>query len=475
MLRLSITLFILVYFTTSLRAQQFAGLTSGNGFPQISQIPYNPSFVVKQDKGLEVSLFSASVLFGTNAYNLEKTSFSESLNRMFTDDDEPAADIAYNKDLRKETKHLWANIDVLGPAGSFTIKDKHHLGLYTRVRQITRAGNLDNDAFQFIGHVSEIASFPDTVQFSEAGFTIHVFSEIGLTYGRTLSNDLHHILKAGVTVKYLAGIAAGSLYTPATNYIKNTADSTEAWEGEVTTLYSRNFGRYVDNDPGNDFGSWANRSGKGSVGLDVGMQYEYHPEGNPNRLTPYTFRIAASITDIGSIEYTADTGSGIYKVHIGDRPDWTFQKQDYEDFISYLDRMKKDTLITMTDSANAFRVGLPAAFRLNTDWNISSNFWMGINMVLNLRGDNGNIYRPGYANLFNVTPRYEKGWFMIGLPLSFVGYQTVSFGTILRAGPVYIGSSSIISTLLRKEINNADAYVSLSFRIPQKNSNNWQQ
>jgi hypothetical protein len=124
-------------------------------------------------------------------------------------------------------------------------------------------------------------------------------------------------------------------------------------------------------------------------------------------------------------------------------------------------------LITQTDSSKSFRVGLPTAFRFNADFNISSNFWLGVNLLLNLRGNNGDIYRPAYVNMLNLTPRYEKGWFMIGLPFSYWGYQTYSAGVILRVGPLYVGSTSIISTLLGNRIRYADAYAGLAFSFPK--------
>ena len=113
-------------------------------------------------------------------------------------------------------------------------------------------------------------------------------------------------------------------------------------------------------------------------------------------------------------------------------------------------------------------MGLPTAFRLNVDWNMSEHIWLGVNLLLNLRGDNGSVFRPAYVNCLNVTPRYEKGWFMVGLPFSLWGHQTLSVGTVLRAGPLFVGSTSIISTLVGKQMRNVDAYAGLSFKIPKK-------
>ena len=461
MLARTCLLFTLLLNVTHTSAQQFIGMSANTQFAQISILPLNPSFVVKPENGIELNVFSGSLVFGTNAYNFSKEWFTGGLSRDSTITD------TYTRDLRKKKKHLWGNADIIGPAVSFTLKE-HHFGVYTRIRQIARGGNLSFDAFQFIGPTSDLVSFPDTTSFKEAGFTAHTFGELGFTYGRQLGSDLERVFKIGFTVKYVAGIAAGTLYTQNIDQVKNNDDSTNLLKGDLTALYSENFNAYIDNDASNDMGSWFNRGGKGGLGVDIGMQYEYHPGAQIGYDKPYTFRLAAAITDIGSIAYRADTGSGQYKVNIVQKADWQFQRKPFEDFASYFHRLKQDTLMSQTDSSKTFRVGLPTALRINTDLNLSSNFWVATGIVLNMRGNAGGIYKPGYVNMLNITPRYENSWFMVGLPITFLGYQTVTVGAVLRAGPFYIGSSSIISTALRKELNNFDAYAGLSLRFPKK-------
>jgi hypothetical protein len=454
-------LFTLVLSVIHSSAQQFIGFSGNSQFAQVSNVPLNPSFVVKPENGIELNVFSGSAVFGTNAYNFSKEWFTGGLSRDSTISD------TYSRDLRKKNKHLWGNVDIIGPGVSFTLKE-HHFGVYTRVRQIARGGNVSFDGFQFIGPTSDLVNFPDTVSFKEAGFTAHTFGELGFSYGRQLGSDFERVFKIGFTVKYLAGIAAGTLYTPNIDQIKNNDDSTNLLKGDLTALYSENFNAYIDNDASNDMGSWFNRGGKGGLGFDIGMQYEYHPGAQLGYDKPYTFRIAASITDIGSIAYRADTGSGQYKVNIVQKADWQFERRPFEDFASYFGRLKRDTLLKQTDSSKTFRVGLPTAFRINTDFNLSSNFWVSSSIVLNMRGNAGGIYKPGYVNMLNITPRYENDWFMVGLPVTFLGYQTISMGVVLRAGPFYIGSSSIVSTAVRKELNNFDAFAGLSLRFPKE-------
>ena len=442
-------------------AQQFAGF-SNKYFGGVVQIPTNPSFVVKEVNGFEFSLAAVSVMAGTNAYSFKKDWLTDGLNAG------PMEGNEFDKNFSKKNKHIWGNVDLRGPAVSFTLKEDHHLGIYTRARQIVRGGNVDNHSFQLIGSPAQTLQFPDSFNFENAGFTVHSFGEIGLTYGRQLTYDLNHIWKGGFTVKYLMGFAAGTLFTPSMELKKNSSDSTSLLKGELTALYTENIKTHTDNDPNNEFESWFDGAGGSGLGFDLGLQYEYHPIGDLYKKTPYTFRLAVSITDIGSIAYKADTGSGIYDVNIINKADWQYQRMPYEEYVDYFGRLKRDTLMTQKDSSSEFNVPLPTAFRLNTDWNINSNFWLGINLVLNMRGDNGNIYRPSYVNMLNITPRYEKDWFMVGMPVSFWGYQTMSIGAMFRVGPLFFGSTSAISTLIGERIRNMDAYAGLAFRFWDK-------
>src|SRR5690606_23592927 len=131
-------------------------------------------------------------------------------------------------------------------------------------------------------------------------------------------------------------------------------------------LYTHNIGAYVDNNFQNDITSWFQRAGKSGLGLDIGVQYEYHPEGNPNYPTPYTYRVAASITDLGGIGYVADTGSGRYDLNI-QNIDSSIDKISYEGVNEYMMRMETDSLTGKGEKAEKFRMGLPTAFRLNAD------------------------------------------------------------------------------------------------------------
>lgn len=453
---------LLCVLTPLAHAQQFLGSNSST-YTAVQNVPYNPAWVNNAANGIEVNTFSFSALFGTNAYLFSKDWLFSS---DFPNKTNSSSDL--RKDHNRGKKHIWGNIDILGPSVSFQYKKVHNIGVYSRMRTIVRGGGIENTDFQLLGKNNLTNISQETIAINNSGFTIHSFSEIGITYGRELYNDYYQVLKAGVTVKYLMGGAAGSIYIDKFNYTEYASenfDTLGTLDGQITAKYSYNIDDYINGSVNRDPSKWFNRAGKGSLGFDIGAQYEYHPDGNPNNETPYTFSIAASITDIGGITYYADTGSAVYKANVRNVTADDYTKKNNELFSTYFNRLVQDTLLTKTDESEKFSVGLPTAFRLNADWNAEQNFNISINMLLNMKGNNGTVYKPSYVSYFNITPTYGSAKIKIGLPFTYIGYQTLTIGTNVIAGPFYIGSGSIISSLISKKVRNFDLYAGLTLKL----------
>ncbi|RYZ50234.1 MAG: hypothetical protein EOP49_14460 [Sphingobacteriales bacterium] len=452
------TLALLLLVATGASGQQFPGM-SGRYPPGISMVTQNPAWINTANGHTEIHLFSASGMAGTNAFAFSKDWFDAGMG--------PAnEDIDYQKNFRtRKNRHIWGNIDVLGPAVSIPLRNRQQAGIYTRMRQVVRGGNIDGGGSMLIGGIDSRQQFPDTFSFEDAGFSTHVFGEIGLTYGRVLSDDYYHKMKAGVTVKYLMGMSAGSLYTPSTEVRMNTPDSLNGVSGDITALYSTNIAPFADNDFNNDISSWFDKAGGGGIGFDIGIQYEFHPNGNPNGETEYLYRLSAAITDIGSIAYKTDTSAGIFAFNVNNARYDVINRRPEEGFAQYTSRLERDSLVLRKDSLESFRMGLPTALRLQGDALIAPNFYVGANILLNLKGNSGDAYKPAYVNMLNFTPRFENRWLMIGVPFTFWGYQTLSTGLALRLGPLYLGSNALFSHLISKQIKNLDGYVGLAVRL----------
>lgn len=436
-------------------AQQFIGLNT-TSYSAIQHMASNPAWVTSSANGMEIMPFSINAMAGTNAYYFYKKFILGGFGGQAVEGTD------YLRDPQPYQKHMWANLEINGPAVSFSYKKEHHLGIFTRARQLHRAGNITSGEFRLLGQELPESYIGNPIQFIKAGYSTHTFAEVGITYGRVMYNDYYNRLKAGVSVKYLMGFVAGSVYTNELNYI-NTGDSISL-DGDINMLYTHNIGPFIDNNAQNDLTSWFQRAGRWGLGLDIGAQYEYHPDGNPNVPTPYLFSIAASLTDIGGISYIADTGSGSYDLGIYTDTS-RLVKQPYEGINEYMMKLERDTLLPRGEKAEKFRMGLPTAFRLNADYNAGDKLNFALNLLLNLRGNGGDRYRPAYVSYINITPTYGGKNIQVGMPFTLIGYQTFAIGATLRFGPFYIGSSSALTTIMSKKIKYIDGYAGLVLKF----------
>lgn len=441
-------------------AQQFIGADTRE-HSAIQHMASNPAWVVNAKTGKELMFFSVNALAGTNAYSFNRKFIFKGFNGQAIEDED------YIRDPSDKTKHMWANVEINGPAISFVYKKEHYIGAFTRMRQLYRGGNINSTAFQLMGQETPDDLYATPIEFNNAGFSTHTFAEVGVTYGREIRNDYYNVIRGGVSLKYMMGFVAGSVYTESLQY---KADSNVVGiNGDLTALYTHNIPSFVDTNAQNDLTSWFRRAGRAGLGIDIGAQYEYHPNGNPNNPTPYMFSIAASITDVGGIGYIADTGSGSYNLAINGVDTARIKKSAYEEPSEYLLRMDKDTLLGKGEKEVKFRMGLPTAFRLNADYNASDKFNMALNVLLNMRGNGGSRYKSAYVSYINFTPSYRIKHLTIGLPFTVMGYQTITAGANFRIGPVYFGSSSVLSMLLAgNKIKNIDGYMGVAWKFRSK-------
>ena len=439
-------------------AQQFIGLNTTK-YAAIQHMATNPAWVNNAGSGMEIMPFSVNALAGTNAYYFyRKFIYSGFDGRAIEGKD-------YIRDPQRYQKHMWANFEINGPAVSFAYRQEHHIGVFTRVRQLHRAGNISSSGLQLLGQQVPELFYDQEVAFRKAGYSTHTFAETGITYGRVLYNNHYHIMKGGVSLKYMAGFVAASVYTEALDYTP-ARDSTHI-RGDISLMYTHNIGPFIDNNAQNDITSWFQRAGRGGLGLDLGVQYEYHPDGNPNVSTPYLFSIAASITDIGGIGYIADTGSGRYDLAIH-TDTARLKKMPYEGINEYMMGLESDTLLPKGERLEKFRMGLPTAFRLNADYNATEKLNFAVNILLNMRGDGGGRYRSAYVSYFNFTLGYHTKNLQLGLPFTVIGYQTFAIGASLRFGPFYLGSSSALTSIMNQKLKNVDGYVGFVWKFSKE-------
>lgn len=437
-------------------AQQFIGLTTNN-YPAIMQLPSNPALVNNALNGAEVNILSGNVLAGNNAYQVSgswliKGDFEK----------EAREGYEYSRMSNNQRKRAWANVDIMGPSASFTIKKQYQVGIYTRARAIVNAGNLNTEQFNVYTNENDPQYYNHTFTLKKIGASAHAFGEVGVTLGKMIRDDEYYKFGAGVTIKYLIGFAAINAFASELSY-QRIGDSIMYAKGDLTALYTYNT---VSGQTG-DLGQ---RAGRGGLGFDIGIQYAYHPYVELNKKDIYLYKIGISITDIGSVGYVGDNGSGAYNLNATktDLDKLEFADADQQEYGVFLNRQAEAGIIKVQEEGSKFRIGLPTAFRANLDYNAGGGFFISVNTLLNMKGSNGSIFRPGYVGYLNITPRVDLNFLKFGLPITLMRYRSLNMGAVMYLGPLFLGSNTLISAIAGQNISNIDVYTGLAFKLTKR-------
>ncbi len=447
---------ILLLFMISAKAQSYMGFLTDN-YSGVHGVISNPANIVDSRFKTDINLVGFSLFAGNDYFGVSLDDINEIIDDEY-DFDEDA------KRSPKSSNNLVGNVDVLGPSFMFNINEKNSIAIFTRLRTFANVNGVNGATLEsLIDDLDDNISF-DLIQGDIYGSS-HAWGELGISYARVIMNKEEHFLKGGISLKYLQGL--GTAYGTGNGLsIDFDADAIAAGNGSVTTTgqvaygYSQNF-----EDP--DDVDIEVVSGATGVGADLGFIYEWRPDHKeftstdskgkkymPKDVNKYKIKVGLSLTDLGAISY-----DGIQESYDFNR---TVSQDNFEDVdIDELERFYG--VPTLGDPEKAV---LPTALHLNGDWNINQKFYLNLNTDLSLTSKE-KINRSRIANVVSLTPRFESKWFSFYSPISLVQHSGFQWGAGLRAGPLYVGSGSILSLLISDNSKAGDVYVGLKVPVYQ--------
>lgn len=463
----SLAVLLVVLAITNSQAQQFVGL--GNPISSIQLLPQNPAYVTSAATGVEVNVVSGSVLLGNNAVSASRDLIRQTIKG---EDLNPQKGVDYFiKDKLIQNKansvDLWANVDVLGPSAMFTVKKKYQVGVFTRFRTIVNMGGGASSTFDTLVNV-DLSKVSYRLSFNDIGVITHAFSEVGVSVGTMLSKGDYYELYGGMSIKHLTGFAAVGVSVPTASYERRrdsiifADDKAFDAEGTANLFFTHDDPQDMAGGPGAGSG-W---------GVDIGVQYVYYEKAEREldwgEKRKYKWRLAASITDIGSIKYNAATGSGSYTVSVPSKTEDYFDFPDAEAKASFF--LNNDSILALITDKVPYTesvISLPTALRLGGDYNVTDKFNVSFNALLNLAGNKTDLYRPAYVGYANITPRVSlASWLHVGVPVTFTRLKRVDIGAVLYAGPLFVGSATAITSgITNKSVSHIDAYAGLALKL----------
>ena len=463
-----LVLFFLVAFAYCAKSQDFLGYNYGN-YQTAGGMIFNPASIAGSRYKANVNILSVNVGLTNNAYQIRKKS-------LFGNYDDWSEGHDFSKINSSGSKDLNFNLDILGPSFMIDLGEKiGSFGFSTRLRFLLDEKNLDNNIFQLFGNSDENFFGKRHTQ-NDLRLDAHGFVDMGLTYARTVWNTENHVIKGGITAKYiLGGVGASVKINNLEVEIDDelSEDMVKTLRGDLSVVYSEGIDDLINGD--GVLSSIGNGS-NGSLGLDFGVEYEWYKDGkkvNPansrwtKNVTPYTLKASVSVTDIGRIKYSSSAYAGSYTIN--DLADYPVTDLDYDSDWSlsdYLSNMESKGIISHKDNESSYKMSLPTVLRANVDYNAYKMLYVNAGMVLNLTSKNK--YAAHMANYFYVTPRFEYKWLNIYSPVSVSSNGNAHWGFGINAGAFFIGSGSVLSNLFSSNIKGVDVHFGFAVPITKK-------
>ena len=435
---------VLLLFSYVLSAQSYIGFLEDN-YNGVHGIISNPANIADSNLKMDVNIFGVSALYANDYIGFN-------LGDAFGN----ASEAFDNAETFPTTNNFLAfNVDVMGPSVMLTMSKKHSLAIFTRGRGIFSVNDVNGNLLEKEGGYDEGEDFSLVEDDMSSSFS--AWGEIGATYARVLLDDKEHFLKGGLSVKYIQGLA--NAYINGSDISVDYNSTTE----EVTTTGQFRYGSTGEvSEEGNLGNVFESGAGRG-LGADLGFVYEWRPnhaeftklksDGNTvvNRgVNKYKVKLGISVTDIGTIGNI----NGIDRI---------YDLNKTQDANNFDGDVLEEALIDNFDiigERTAVSYTLPTALHTNVDWNVGSKVYMNFNGDMSLTSKNGvNIGR--IVNQYRLTPRFETTWLAVYSPLSIIEGGTFQWGAGLRLGPIYLGSGSILSSLVGENTKALDLYAGL--------------
>lgn len=452
--------------TAPAMAQDFPGFRSGN-YTGVNGVFFNPANIADSRYRWDINFISLGTVVGNN-----KASFSlKDIGNSFKGDTLENQLFGENAGPSSGT----FNLNVVGPSGMFNVGKKMAFALTTRTRTMVTLADIDGKlADKLLSDFEEDASLPYTINSANnMRVSANAWTEFGASMARVLLDKGTHFLKGGVTLKYLAGAANAYLYI---DQFKGTINADEvegdAFLSNTTGQLGIGFGGVKLNDfEAGDLLSFKSTG----IGGDLGFVYEFRPgcEGGNTKgrdENKYKFRIGAALLDIGSMKYTRDQQrSGGYDIHVtGSEAFYMSELKDakLDDFKSVLNSHPA-YFTALGDSSASYKVSLPTTLQLDADYHFCHGFYVNIAGQLSMAKTDTKPYNTQYYNGFAVTPRFETKMLGVYIPVSYNELTKMKAGLSLRAGPLFIGSGSVLTALFG-DSKQADVHFGIRFGKLQK-------
>ena len=467
-------------------AQDFLGLQSSN-YAGVTGVYSNPANIADNRLMFDLTLVGVNATVDNNYFGVKREALKftgsifnpSSIKYPSSWDTIRKASPYYYKNNYKainngKTKAAYSSVRIaLLPSMMVTIDKKNAIAFTASARNYI---NIDGVSQNLATIAYEEFLNPNVflTQFSNKNLSIQqmAWAEYGFSYAHVFKDDNQHFFKAGATAKLLQGLGATYLKINELKYLLNAVDTVSIFNTDVSYGHSNNLDF---SNPSNS--SFQSLSSPG-FGFDIGGVYEWRPDyekykydmDNKTGLwrqdkNKYKLKASFAVNDIGAIKFIKGEKSSDFVANINRFDVTKFEKVD--DFDSFDSIIKKD--FAVKNDKRTFTMILPTSVNAQLDYHIWKSFY--INLMANISNffPNKSSKVHDYTNI-SIAPRFDHQWFGLTLPLSFNTLSAkrgdyAQFGTMLRLGPIVLGSNNIIS-FFTKDVFGANLYALVKIPVP---------
>ncbi len=484
-----------VLLVSGIKSQDFLGLQSSN-YAGVVSVYSNPANIVDNRLRLDVALFGLHIDANNSFVGIKRSALSytgsvrDAKNIKFEPswtDNNPSSKTYFRNNMltinNGKDKAAASSLRLTLPSFMWCIDKKNAIAFSWSIRNYINLDGLSQDLANLIYNDFNVNNLFDK-RLTNKNLRIQqmAWAEYGLTYARVLKGDGEHFFKAGATPKLLQGFESIYMYMDNLDYLFSTKDTFSFFNSQAAYGHSDNIDEAVKafDDP-NDFtniNSYYKIKSSFGFGMDIGAVYEWRPKYQEFKYNmdgdtgmwrrdknKYKLKASFSINDIGGIKYRKSPNSRDFNANVQGLGILVFKDVKSVDSLDkILNRKFKNT-----NSKSTYYMFLPTAINAQLDYNIWKPFYV------NLSANIANIYGKSVNNVHDFTtisiaPRFDHKWFGVTLPLSYNTLsgrhnEFVQFGTMLRAGPLVIGTNNLL-TYFTGDVYGANLYFLLKVPIP---------
>ncbi len=448
---------ILLLFCFHASAQRQLGV-SGSNFDAANSLFLNPANIGGCKEKYILTLFSVNALLDNNLGTLK------SIGKLIGGANSNNSGIknTFNYTGNLKFSMLAPMAEIRGPGIIIGLNNQHSLAFTTRLRVFNQFYNFNRLLYDVALKNPQTVSL--NLNMKNFKWTLHTWSEAGLSYGGILVDNNKCQVKVGIKVNLLGGV--GYIGLDGRNLdlsYTSGIDSIGAKNANLvlsSSIYNADNAISANQIMGNMFGG----GGRG-FGGDAGIVYK-SKSGNENSSAKdddyYKFALSLSITDLGSITYDRMSDATITGSGSLESAGLSASVKNYGELNKYLaSRGYKNNTVIKPDI-----VYLPTAVLGSIDYFMIPNFYANLSMVVNVADD----YRFGnkYFSQITLTPRYDTKKMTIGIPLTYNTLtHNIRFGLGARYSSLFIGSDDILLLFMSGQYG-FNIYCGGSIIIPKK-------